>query len=83
LYFIYLFIYFLLKTYLFLPKARRKLSEKARQADLGGFCEPKKSSAAEPLFTVMRDSEEGRLCFSSASGRDLCCSLHKSFSSII
>ncbi|XP_077059661.1 PR domain zinc finger protein 2 isoform X2 [Siphateles boraxobius] len=40
-------------------RARRKLSEKARQADLGGFCEPKKSSAAEPLFTVMRDSEEG------------------------
>ncbi|XP_056107403.1 PR domain zinc finger protein 2 isoform X1 [Rhinichthys klamathensis goyatoka] len=40
-------------------RARRKLSEKARQADLGGFCEPNKSSAAEPLFTVMRDSEEG------------------------
>ncbi|XP_048028052.1 PR domain zinc finger protein 2 isoform X2 [Megalobrama amblycephala] len=40
-------------------RARRKLSEKARQADLGGFCEPKKSSAAEPLFTEMRDSEEG------------------------
>ncbi|KAK2874209.1 hypothetical protein Q8A67_021362 [Cirrhinus molitorella] len=40
-------------------RARRKLSEKARQADLGGFCEPKKSTAAEPSITEMRDSEEG------------------------
>ncbi|XP_043107988.1 PR domain zinc finger protein 2 [Puntigrus tetrazona] len=40
-------------------RARRKLSEKARQADLGGFCEPNKSSAVEPLITEMRDSEEG------------------------
>ncbi|XP_026117081.1 PR domain zinc finger protein 2-like isoform X2 [Carassius auratus] len=40
-------------------RARRKLSEKARQADLGGFCEPKKSSAAETSIAEMRDSEEG------------------------
>ncbi|XP_058647543.1 PR domain zinc finger protein 2 [Onychostoma macrolepis] len=40
-------------------RARRKLSEKARQADLSGFCEPNKSSAVEPSITEMRDSEEG------------------------
>uniref|UniRef100_A0A673GUD6 PR domain zinc finger protein 2-like n=1 Tax=Sinocyclocheilus rhinocerous TaxID=307959 RepID=A0A673GUD6_9TELE len=40
-------------------RARKKLSEKVRQADLGGFCEPKKSSAAEPSIAEMWDSEEG------------------------
>lgn len=40
-------------------RARRKLSEKSRQTDLGGFCEPKKLSASEPSITEMRDSEEG------------------------
>ncbi|XP_051531263.1 PR domain zinc finger protein 2-like [Myxocyprinus asiaticus] len=40
-------------------RARRKLSEKARQADLGGFSEPKNSSTTESSITDMRDSEEG------------------------
>ncbi|XP_056590832.1 PR domain zinc finger protein 2 [Triplophysa dalaica] len=37
-------------------RARRKLSERSRLADLGGFCDP---SATESSVTEMRDSEEG------------------------
>ncbi|XP_051528105.1 PR domain zinc finger protein 2-like [Myxocyprinus asiaticus] len=40
-------------------RARRKLSQRARLADLSGFCEPKNSSATESTITEMRDSEKG------------------------
>lgn len=40
-------------------RARRKLSEKNRLADLGGFCEPKKLSVTESSVTDMQDTEEG------------------------